>query len=182
MTLRFLSRRMPMLGVVALVSCTSLPNSSRALRTETTEAHAPNENAAAKTKAAPASSDSALDAELTGLRHQIANGQSYNDQLHATAAAEEQKLRAVLAGDRSAGPTVEEFDLRNSINAQLGKLDGEARAWQQTIDAHKAVLAKARGDPRHAELQVQIEKLSEQRAELLRQRARVSAINDKLKQ
>jgi chromosome segregation ATPase len=139
-------------------------------------------NSVAIKKEGYAEQESALDAQLAGLRNQITNRQALNEKLRASVAEKEQKLQTVLASDRSAGPTVEEFDLRTSINAQLGRLDREARSWQETIDAHKTVLNKAGSDPRSGELQVQIDKLAEQRAELLRQRERLSAITAKLNQ
>ena len=55
-------------------------------------------------------------------------------------------------------------------------------APEQAIDAHKAVMQKAKDDPHSEELQTQIDQFAEQRAELLRQRAKLAGLPDKLKQ
>jgi hypothetical protein len=125
-------------------------------------------------------SGSALDSQLAGLNRQIEGRKEYNAKLRELVATKEQQLATVLAADRSAGPTVLEFDLRTSIIAEAGKIDRIAPAWQETIDAHKAVLKGASGDPRSAELEAEINRLAAERAELLRQRTRLLAINDKL--
>jgi hypothetical protein len=125
--------------------------------------------------------ENALEAQLSGLRQQIAARRAYIEKVRDFAAAKEQQLAAVLASDRSAGPSVQEFDLRTSINSKLGEIDGAARSWQETIDAHKTVLQKAGDDPHAADLQTEINQFSEVRAELLRQRARLTGIIDKLK-
>jgi hypothetical protein len=139
-------------------------------------------NAVANKKAGYAAKESALDSQLTGLRQQIAGLRTYNDNLRALIAAKDKQLATILASDRSEGPTVQEFDLRTSINTKLTEIDGRARSWQETIDAHKAVLKKATDDPHSTELQQEIDTLAEQRAEMLRQRASLAAIPDKLKQ
>jgi len=139
-------------------------------------------NAVANQKAGYAAHESALDAQLSGLRQQIANLQEYNGGLRAMITSKEKQLATILASDRSAGPTVQEFDLRTTINTKLGEIDGRARSWQETIDAHKAVLQKATADPHSADLQKEIDELAEQRAEMLRQRTKLAAIPDKLKQ
>ena len=67
----------------------------------------------------------------------------------------------------------------NSVSVIAGgEIDQAARSWQETIDAHKAVLKKATDDPHSAELQTAIDQLAEQRAELLRQRTKLAAIPD----
>ena len=139
-------------------------------------------NAVAKKKEGYAARESALDSQISGLRQQVATRREYNEELRKLVAAKEQQLTTVLASDRTAGPTVEEFDLRTSINSKLREIDQAARSWQETIDAHKAVMQKAKEDPHSGELQAQIDQLAEQRAELMRQRAKLAALPDKLKQ
>jgi hypothetical protein len=136
----------------------------------------------AKKKEGYAAKESALDAQISGLRQQVARRREYNEALRKVVVSKEQQLSTILASDRSAGPTVEEFDLRTSINAKLREIDYQARSWQETIDAHKAVMEKAKGDPHSGELQAQIDQLAEQRADLLRQRTKLAALPDKLKQ
>ena len=135
----------------------------------------------AKKKEGYAAKESALDAQISGLNHQIAVRKDYNEKLRAVVADKEKQLATVLAADRSAGPTVVEFDLRTSIYTKMEDIDREAKSWQETIDAHKAVLKKSTDDPHNADLQKAIDELSEQRAELLRQRSNLAGINDKLK-
>ncbi len=139
-------------------------------------------NSVAKKKEAYAKQESALDAQISGLHQQVAVRRQYNEQLRDLIASKEQQLAAILASDRSVGPTVAEFDLRTSISTKLTEIDRDSRSWQETIDAHKAVMQKAADDPHGADLQKEIEELSEQRAELLRQRAKLAALPDKLKQ
>ena len=134
----------------------------------------------AKKKEGHVKKESALDSQLGGLKKQIAGRRQYNSKLQAMIAGKEQQLASVLAADRSAGPTVQEFDLRTSVNSKIGEIDREARSWQETIDAHKAVLRRASGESRSNELQSGIDELTEQRAQLLRQREQLSAINAKL--
>ncbi|MEP6672224.1 MAG: hypothetical protein ABJF10_23880 [Chthoniobacter sp.] len=136
----------------------------------------------AKRKEGYAAKESALDSQITGIHQQVAMRRQYNEKLRGVVTTKEQQLATILASDRSAGPTVQEFDLRTSINSKLTELDHEARSWQDTIDAHKAVMQKATDDPHGADLQKEIDQLSEQRAELLRQRAKLAALPDKLKQ
>ena len=136
----------------------------------------------AKKKEGYVKKESALDSQLGGLKKQIASRREYNAKLHELIAGKEQQLAAVLAMDRSAGPTVQEFDLRTSVNSKISEIDREARSWQETIDAHKAVLKRAGSDSRSDQLQSSIDELTEERAQLLRQRERLSAINAKLSQ
>ncbi|MDR3403379.1 MAG: hypothetical protein P4L99_12850 [Chthoniobacter sp.] len=136
----------------------------------------------AKKKEGYANKESALDSEITGIHQQVAMRKQYNEKLRGIVTSKEQQLATILASDRSAGPTVQEFDLRTSINTKLTEIDHEARSWQDTIDAHKAVMQKATEDPHSADLQKEIDQLSEQRAELLRQRAKLAGLPDKLKQ
>jgi len=135
----------------------------------------------AKKKEGYATKESALDAQITGIHRQVTARQEYNEKLRAIVTAKEQQLTTILAADRSAGPTALEFDLRTSITTKLGEIDREARSWQDTIDAHKAVMKKAADDPHASDLQNEINQLSEQREELLRQRAKLAALPDKLK-
>jgi len=138
-------------------------------------------NAVANKKEGYAAKESALDSEITGIQHQIAVRREYNDKLRALVSDKQKQLTTVLASDRSAGPTVVEFDLRTSILTKLEEIDRESKSWQETIDAHKAVLKKSADDPHNADLQKAVDDLTEQRAELLRQRADLAGINDKLK-
>ena len=124
--------------------------------------------------------ESALDSQLTGLNRQIAARKQYNEKLREIVSAKEQQLASVLALDRSAGPTVQEFDLRTSVTSKISEVDRASRSWQETIDAHKAVLKGASADARGPELEAEINRLAEERAELLRQRERLTAINGKL--
>jgi hypothetical protein len=139
-------------------------------------------NKVAKKKEGYAAQESALDSQISGLHQQVATRRQYNETLRNLVAAKEQQLTTILASDRSAGPTVQEFDLRTSINSKLREIDQAARSWQETIDAHKTVMQKAQDDPHSGDLQTQIDQLSEQRVELLRQRAKLAALPDKLKQ
>jgi hypothetical protein len=136
----------------------------------------------AKKKEGYAKKESALDAQLSGLHQQIATRREYNEKLRTLVTGKEEQLKTILASDRSAGPTVQEFDLRTSINTKLQEIDQASSSWQETIDAHKSVLKKATDDPHSSELQTAIDQLTEQRAELLRQRAKLAALPDKLKQ
>lgn len=134
----------------------------------------------AQKKEGYAQKESALDSQLTGLNRQIEGRRAYNAKLREVVNAKEQQLATVLASDRSAGPTVQEFDLRTSVNSKVGEIDRAARSWQETIDAHKKVVAGASADPRGPELEAEINRLAEERAELLRQRERLISINQKL--
>ena len=137
-------------------------------------------DAQAKKKEGYAQKESALDSQLTGLNRQIDSRRAYNSKLRDLVTAKEQQLAAVLASDRSAGPGAQEFDLRTSVASKIGEIDRADRSWQETIDAHKTVLSKASGDSRGPELEAEINRLSEERTELLRQRARLISINEKL--
>lgn len=125
---------------------------------------------------------SVLDSQISGLRTQVAARREYNEKLHAYVDGKEKQLAAILASDRTAGPSAQEFDLRTSINSKLAEIDRESSTLQGKIDAHKAVLSKAGDDPHASDLQTQVDQLFEQRAELLRQRARLAALPEKLKQ
>ena len=139
-------------------------------------------NAVAKKKEGYAAQEGALDSQIAGLHQQVAVRRQYNEKLRSLVTSKEQQLATVLASDRSAGPAVQEFDLRTSINSKLNEIDHEARSWQETIDAHKAVMKKATDNPHGTDLQKEIDQLSEQRTELLHQRAKLAAIPEKLKQ
>jgi outer membrane lipoprotein SlyB len=138
-------------------------------------------NSVARKKEGYAAKESALDSEISGLQHQVAARRAYNEKLRSLIADKQKQLATVLASDRSVGPTVVEFDLRTSILTKLEEIDREAKSWQETIDAHKAVLKKSADDPHNADLQKAVDDLTEQRSELLRQRADLAGINDKLK-
>jgi hypothetical protein len=137
-------------------------------------------DAVAGKKEGSAKQESALDSQLAGLNRQIEGRRAYNAKLREVVNAKEQQLATVLAADRSAGPTVQEFDLRTSVNSKVGEIDRAARSWQETIDAHKKVVAGASSDPRGPELEAEINRLAEERAELLRQRERLISISQKL--
>ncbi len=139
-------------------------------------------HAVAKKKETYAKKETALDAELAGLKRQIAARGQYNAQLKKLVATKEQQLTAVLAADHSAGPPASEWELRTSTIGKISEIDREARSWQETIDAHKAVLSRAGSEARSVELQTGIDELREERAKLLHQRERLSAINQKLVQ
>jgi hypothetical protein len=137
-------------------------------------------NSVANKKAGYATKESALDAQISGLHRQVVARQEYNEKLKGVVAAKQQQLNSILASDRAAGPSVQDFDLRTTITSKLSEIDQQSRSWQETIDAHKAVMKKATEDPRGGDLQKEIDHLTEQRAELLRQRAILAAIPDKL--
>jgi hypothetical protein len=137
-------------------------------------------DAVAQKKEGYAKQESALDSQLGGLNRQIEGRRAYNAKLRELVNTKEQQLATILASDRSAGLTVQEFDLRTSVNTKIGEIDRAARSWQDTIDAHKGVLKGASADPRGPELEAEINRLSEERAELLRQKARLISINEKL--
>ena len=137
-------------------------------------------DAQAKKKEGYAQKESALDSQLAGLNNQIEGRRTYNAKLRELVSAKEQQLAAVLASDRSAGPSVQEFDLRTSVASKIAETDRAERSWQETINAHKAVLKGASADARGPELDAEISRLAEERAELLRQRARLVSINEKL--
>jgi hypothetical protein len=135
---------------------------------------------AAQKKDGPAGQQSALDAQLAGLDRQIEGRKQYNAKLREFISAKEQLLESVLKSDRSAGPTVGEFDLRTSITTKVGEVDRAARSWQETIDAHKAVIKGASTDPRGPELEAEVNRLAAERTELLRLRAQLVSITGKL--
>lgn len=134
----------------------------------------------AQKKEGYAQQESALDSQLAGLNRQIEGRRQYNAKLRELVSAKEQQLASVLKSDRSVGPTVQEFDLRTSIISKVGEIDRAARSWQETIDAHKAVVKGASADPRGPELEAEVNRLAEERAELLRQRGRLISITDQL--
>jgi hypothetical protein len=166
------SQLLAALMIGSLPACTNIERQSPA-----TEAAA-----VAPKQAANVVAESALTSQLEGLDRQIASRKEYNAKLGELVATKEQQLATVLATDRSAGPTVQEFELRTSVNSKAGQMERAARAWQETIEAHRRVLAAAGSDPRASELTTEIDRLAAERAELLRLRARLLAINDKLKQ
>lgn len=131
--------------------------------------------------AAAAAKPSALDSQISGLRQQVAARRQYNEELRNFVASKEKQLAAILASDRSTGPSAQEFDLRTSVTSKLAELDRESPAWQEKIDAHKAVLSKAGDDPHADDLKKQIDDFAEQRTELQRQRAKLAALPDQLK-
>ena len=137
-------------------------------------------HAVAKKKETYAKKESALDAQLAGLKKQIAARAQYNARLKKLVATKEQQLTSVLAADHFAGPSASEWELRTSVAAKVAELDREARSWQDTINAHKAVLRRVGGENGADELESGIKELSEERAQLLRQRERLSAISGKL--
>jgi uncharacterized protein YcfJ len=137
-------------------------------------------NAVAEKKEGYANKESALNSQLSGLNRQIEGRRAYNAKLRELVNTKEQQLATVLASDRSAGITVQEFDLRTTVNSKVAEIDRAARSWQETIDAHKGVLKGASSDPRGPELEAEINRLAEERAELLRQKARLISINEKL--
>lgn len=127
-----------------------------------------------------AGQESALNSQLAGLNRQIEGRRQYNAKLRELVTAKEQQLATVLTADRSTGPTVQEFDLRTSVNSKVNEIDRAARSWQETIDAHRAVVKAATADPRGPELDAEVNRLAEERNELLRQRTRLISINEKL--
>jgi hypothetical protein len=189
MIFRFFLRQTQPLGVSMLIgslaACTHLKSDGNPAQAEGTRAGAAADassgNTAGKKKASDVTQSSALDSQISALRQQVAVRRQFNEKLRTFMTDKERQLSAILGADRAAGPSVQEFDLRTSIHSKLSEIDREARAWQETIDAHKAVLDKATGDPHAAELQTEINQFSEQRAELLRQRAKLAALPDKLK-
>ena len=137
-------------------------------------------NSVADKKEGYVQQESALDAQLAGLNRQIEGRKQYNAKLREIVSAKEQQLASVLKSDRSAGLTVGEFDLRTSVTSKVNEIDRAARSWQETIDAHKAVVKGASGDPRGPELEAEVNRLSAERDDLLRQRARLISINEQL--
>jgi len=144
-------------------------------------ASAPTGGAAKPDTTAASTKPSALDSQISGLRQQVAARRQYNEELRNFVASKEKQLAAILASDRSTGPGAQEFDLRTSVASKIAELDRESPAWQEKIDAHKAVLSKAGDDPHADELKKQIDDFAEQRTELLRQRAKLATLPDQLK-
>jgi uncharacterized protein YcfJ len=136
----------------------------------------------AKKKEQYAAGESALDQRLGSVREETSARRAYNRKLRTLIANKEEEVARILASDRSAGPTVQEYDLRTTIDVKLREIDRQARSWQETIEAHKAVLKESAGDPHGAELKTAIDRLANERAELLRQRTTLSSIPDRLKQ
>ena len=139
-------------------------------------------HAVAKKKETYAKKESALDAELAGLKKQIAAHHQYNIRLKGLISFKEQQLASLLAADRNAGLTAAEWEWRTSVASKIVELDHQARSWQDTINAHKAVLRRVGGENGADELESGIKELNEERAQLLRQRERLSAISGKLAQ
>lgn len=174
--------------MASLSGCTNIKDDSQRTRTEGALtgaavgglAGAAAGDSVAKKKEGYARQESALDSQLAGLNRQIEARQKYNAGVREFVSARERQLATVLASDRSEGLTVAEFDLRTSVNAEVGKVDRTARSWQETIDAHRAVLKGASADARGPELEAEITRLTAERTELLRQRARLISINEKL--
>jgi hypothetical protein len=135
---------------------------------------------AVKPKEGNVEQESALGDQFDLLARKIARLKADNAKLREFATAKEQQLATVLASDRSAGPTVLEFDLRTSIQSEIGRADRAARSWQETIDAHKAVLKGTAGDARGPELEAEVNRLAGERSELLLQRDRLISISKKL--
>jgi hypothetical protein len=127
-------------------------------------------------------SGSVLDSQLLGLERQITTTREYNAAFTAFLDAKEPQLATALAAKRSTRPTVQEFELRSALQGKRAQIDRDAKSCQETIAAHERVLVKATADPRHGELKSEIASLAAQREEMLRLRARLISINDKLNQ
>lgn len=171
------------LPACGVIKHTSRSNGTAPAATEASATVEPGANPgtpAAEKKTPDAATDSALSSQLEGINRQIASRKEYNTKLAEFITSKEAQLPAVLATDRSAGPSVQEFEVRTSVNSKVGQIDRASRSWQETIEAHKKVLAAAATDPRGAELETEINRLAEERTELLRLRARLVSINEKL--
>lgn len=159
-------------ALVSLVMCAGLFACTRL---------SPESSAPAATGTESASS-SVLDSQLQGLQRQIATTREYNDALKTFLDSKEPVLAAALAADQSVRPTVQEFELRTALQNKLLQIDRDTRSCQEAIAAHERVLAKATTDPRHGELKSEIANLAGQREEMLRLRARLVTMTDRLSQ
>ena len=164
----------PLALLASLTACTGITRVEPKAPAVTGSTESASPDPAASTPA------SALTAQIDALKTQITKRQGYNAQLREAIEGYENRIPAVLATDRTHGPSVQEFDFRTSIQAKLGEIDRAAKSWQETIDAHSAVVAKSESDPRHGELQSEVNELTEIRAELLRQRTRLTGLLGKL--
>ena len=140
-------------------------------------------NSVAKKKEGYAVQESALDAQLSGLKHRrLPCGRTTRKaarpgRRQAGATGHGARLRPLRGADR-AGVRPAHLHLYEDWRRSTW----ESKSWQETTDAHKAVLTKSDWTTRiKPTLQKAIDELTEQRAELLRQRANLTAINDKLK-
>lgn len=138
-------------------------------------------NSVAKKKEGYAAKETAIQARITTAQRQAASYRGYNNQLASLIAVRERQVTGVMASQRVDGHYIEPFEFRASLTKQLDDIDVQARSWQDTIEAHKSVLKKAPDDPHSAQLQTAIDQIAEQRAELLRQRARLSAVREQMK-
>jgi hypothetical protein len=133
-------------------------------------------NSVAKKKEGYTQTEDALGARLRTAQRQLSDRHIFNNGLKYEIARHQQRLASLQSADHATGRAVEEFELRSTIATRVGELDREARSWQATIDAHKEALRQASGDPRAAALRSEIDGLSAEQSELLRQRKELLSI------
>jgi hypothetical protein len=129
----------------------------------------------AKKKEGYTQKEDALGVQLRTAQRQLNDRRIFNRGLKYEVARHEQRL-AALRVSTAPGRAVEEFELRSTVSNRIGELDRQARVWQETIDAHKAALRQASGDPRAATLRTEINDLAAEQSELKRQRRELVTI------
>ena len=132
--------------------------------------------AVAKKKEGYARAEDALDANIRSAKRQLADRREFNLGLKYEIARHEQRLTSLRADTHSAGRAVEQFELRTTLANRISEIDRRARSWQATIDAHKEALRQAGADPRAAALRQEIDSLSAEQSQLLRQRKEMMSI------
>ncbi len=133
-------------------------------------------NIVAQKKEGYARTEDSLDARLRGTRREIEQRHTFNNGLKYEVARHEQRLAQLRAGGRTAGLAVEQFELRSTLVKREDELGRDARSWQEAIDAHKAALERYRSDPRASALRSDIAALSQEGAELEKQRRALRGI------
>lgn len=135
----------------------------------------------AKKKEGYTQTEDALDARLRAAQRQLSERHTFNLGLKYEIARHQQRLASLQRPERATGRAVEQFELRSTLANRVSELDREARSWQETIDAHKQALQQASGDPRAAALRTDINGLTAEQAELVRQTRELVSISRRAK-